>query len=69
MPVKHHASQCLVARPVHDSSATQVKVLFDEMLSCSLSPSLISYNTLLHAYAKMGAWQESLALLQHLCTR
>jgi pentatricopeptide repeat protein len=46
-----------------------VKVLFDEMLSCSLSPSLISYNTLLHAYAKMGAWHESLALLQHLCTR
>ncbi|WIA39598.1 hypothetical protein OEZ86_005682 [Tetradesmus obliquus] len=45
-----------------------VKVLFDEMLSCSLSPSLISYNTLLHAYAKMGAWQESLGLLQHMCT-
>jgi pentatricopeptide repeat protein len=47
----------------------QVKALFDEMLSCSLSPSLISYNTLLHAYAKMGAWQESLGLLQHMCTR
>jgi pentatricopeptide repeat protein len=47
----------------------QVTALFDEMLSCSLSPSLISYNTLLHAYAKMGAWQESLGLLQHMCTR
>lgn len=47
----------------------QVKALFDEMTTSSLSPSLISYNTLLHAYAKMGAWQESLALLQHLCSR
>eukprot|EP00775_Hariotina_reticulata_P010634 gene10634-10792_t len=33
-----------------------------------LSPTLISYNTLLNAYAKLGEWQESLNLMTHLCS-
>jgi pentatricopeptide repeat protein len=46
----------------------QVSSLFEEMSMSGLSPTLISYNTLLNAYAKLGEWQESLALMNHLCS-
>eukprot|EP00879_Flechtneria_rotunda_P000660 GHRR01000774.1.p1 GENE.GHRR01000774.1~~GHRR01000774.1.p1 ORF type:complete len:981 (+),score=385.98 GHRR01000774.1:3353-6295(+) len=55
-------SACLARdKPQH------AKALFDEMTACNLSPTLISYNTLLHAFAKMGAWEDSLRVLHQLC--
>lgn len=33
------------------------------------SPTLISYNTLLQSYGKMGAYEHSLGVLQQMCTR
>lgn len=39
------------------------------MLHAGLKPSLVTYNTLLDVYAKRGAWQEALAVLDALQRR
>lgn len=56
---------CLTTQPV--KAMRMLRVLLCVLYPCS--PTLISFNTLLHSYAKMGAWQDSLAVLQHMCTR
>jgi pentatricopeptide repeat protein len=39
------------------------------VMSLCCSPTLISYNTLLQSYGKMGAYEHSLGVLQQMCTR
>lgn len=41
----------------------QVCEVFDDMLASGLPPSIVSYNTLLSAYASTGAWSEALDTL------
>ncbi|KAF8058856.1 hypothetical protein HT031_005424 [Scenedesmus sp. PABB004] len=48
------------------AAAPQVRGLFDELADSGLTPTLISYNTLLHALAMLGAVDDALRLLQHI---
>lgn len=41
----------------------QVRELFEDMVASGLSPSVVTFNTLLSAQANLGAWEEALATL------
>ncbi|KAL4458358.1 hypothetical protein ABPG75_013223 [Micractinium tetrahymenae] len=43
----------------------QVRAVFDDMLATGLTPSIVSYNTLLASFASLGAWREALDALTH----
>lgn len=66
--------------PIHPAAATcnaimggylkrgnwsAVQSVFEEMISSGISPSIVSYNTLLQAQAQGGQWIEALKTLQH----
>lgn len=38
--------------------------VFEDMLASGLSPSIVTYNTLLSSYANLGAWGEALGTLR-----
>jgi pentatricopeptide repeat protein len=54
---------------MHCLLTLKLRLLLLLLPCCCCSPTLISFNTLLQAYAKMGAWQDSLTVLQHMCAR
>ncbi|KAI7840212.1 hypothetical protein COHA_005994 [Chlorella ohadii] len=43
----------------------QVRAVFRDMLATGLTPSIVTYNTLLASYAHRGAWCEALEALAH----
>ncbi len=42
----------------------QVRDVFEDMLALGLSPSIVTYNTLLSSFASLGAWGEALDTLR-----
>ena len=38
--------------------------MFEDMLASGLSPSIVTYNTLLSSFASLGAWGEALDTLR-----
>ena len=45
----------------------QVQQVFDDMYTAGLQPNIMTYITLMSAYAKLGDWQRAVQLIDHMC--
>lgn len=48
-------------------SAVQVLQVFNDMYTAGLQPNIMTYITLMSAYAKLGEWQRAVQLIDHMC--
>ena len=48
-------------------SAVQVQQVFNDMYTAGLQPNIMTYITLMSAYAKLGEWQRAVQLIDHMC--
>lgn len=45
----------------------QVQQVFEDMYTAGLQPNIMTYITLMNAYAKLGEWQLAVQLIEHMC--
>ena len=52
---------------MRNDAAVQVQQVFDDMYTAGLQPNIMTFITLMSAYAKLGDWQHAIQLIDHMC--